>query len=142
VPPAPLSPIPRPGQDGDLVALLVVDSVHSWAEGYMSPGANEYEVLGGAVASLRKLAQQLDCPVLGIAERNRAAMDKGGMAASAGSRKFEYGSETVLDLSRGADGPDEEVTVTLAIQKNRNGGTSENVQLLFDGSHQEFMKLS
>jgi replicative DNA helicase len=122
--------------------LVVVDSVHSWAEGYMSPGANEYEVLGGAVASLRKLAQQLDCPVLGIAERNRAAMDKGGMAASAGSRKFEYGSETVLDLSRGADGPDEEVTVTLAIQKNRNGGTSENVHLLFDGSHQEFMELS
>lgn len=88
------------------------------------------------------LAQQLNCPVLGIAERNRAAMDKGGMAASAGSRKFEYAAETVLDLSRSDDGPDGEVTVTLAIQKNRNGGTSENVQLVFDGSHQHFMELS
>lgn len=122
--------------------LVVVDSVHAWAEGYVRPGATEYDMLGTAVNSLSKLAQQLQCPVLGIAERNRAAMDKGGMSASAGSRKFEYASETVLDLSRGEEGPDGDVTVTLAIEKNRHGDTSERVHLLFDGSHQSFMELS
>jgi replicative DNA helicase len=122
--------------------LLVVDSVHSWAEGYRRSGAYEYDFLNGAIADLRKFASQLECPVLGIAERNRASMEKGGMAASAGTRKFEYSAETVLDLSRQEDGPDEEVTVTIAIKKNRNGEASGHATLLFDGSHQQFMELS
>ena len=35
----------------------------------------------------------------GIAERNRASMAGGGLNAAAGSRKFEYTGESVLDLA-------------------------------------------
>ena len=79
--------------------LVVIDSIHSWAEGG-TDAANEYEALNHGIAGLRGLAHDLNCPVLAIAEQNRASMGKGGVSAGAGSRKIEYGSETVLDLSR------------------------------------------
>ena len=61
--------------------------------------STEYDRLNAAIGALRALAGQLGCPVLGIAERNRASMAGGGLSAAAGSRKFEYAAESVLDLS-------------------------------------------
>src|SRR5207247_9827457 len=56
----------------------------------------------------------LQCPVLAIAERNRAKMSVGGLDASAGSRRFEYGAESVLALNREKDeGADGEAKITL-----------------------------
>jgi replicative DNA helicase len=123
--------------------LIVIDSAHSWIEGF-SEGVDEYFALNSGLAELRKLAARLDCSVLAIAEQNRAAMKagKGGdVNAMAGSRKFEYGAEAVLDLHRKAGAQEDvngEVEVTLTLAKNRNGAAGKPVSLLFNGALQSF----
>jgi replicative DNA helicase len=132
--------------------LLVVDSVHSWSEAAPVPELTEYDRLNAAIAELRVLAGQLGCPVLAVAERNRASMAAGGLSASAGSRKFEYTGESVLDLSAGdrereapgaavasmAPATPNETPVTLTIQKNRNGAAGKRLRLTFHGALQRF----
>ncbi|HLZ73338.1 MAG TPA: DnaB-like helicase C-terminal domain-containing protein [Dehalococcoidia bacterium] len=120
--------------------LLVIDSLHSWADA-IAEGAPEYEALNVALSALRGLAQTLSCAVLAIAERNRASMTSGGLSAGAGSRKLEYGGETVLGLSREKDTPPDaagEVEVTLTIEKNRNGSPGRKLPLRFHGALQRF----
>ncbi len=120
--------------------LVVVDSVHSWSEG--APiDASEYDRLNAALATLRALARELNCPVVGVAERNRASMASGGLSAGAGSRKFEYGAETVLDLGREKDSPPNaagEVDIEIIIAKNRNGSPGRKIPLKFHGALQRF----
>jgi replicative DNA helicase len=120
--------------------LIVVDSLHSWAEGTPSVTA-EYDVLNTGIAALRGLAHQLACPVLAIAERNRDSMTRGGLSAGAGSRKIEYGAETVIDLQRDPDEREDgagEVKVKAKFAKNRNGAAGKEVKLLFHGALQQF----
>jgi len=122
--------------------LVVVDSIHSWAEA--APGTlTEYDALGAGIAALRTLASTLGCPVLAIAERNRMSMKAGGMSASAGSRKFEYGAETVIGLTEdtGQGRPiasPGETSVALRVEKNRNGAAGAEVALFFHGALQRF----
>ena len=119
--------------------LIVIDSLHSWAEGNAS--GNEYEVLNEAIASLRRLSSLLDCPVVYIAERNRISMGKDGQSSGAGSRKIEYGAETVISLNRDADSrPDVtgNVPVMLKLPKNRHGVPGVEVRLSFNGALQRF----
>jgi replicative DNA helicase len=121
--------------------LVVVDSVHSWSEA-SDAGLEEYDRLNAAIGALRALAARLGGPVLGIAERNRASMAGGGLSAAAGSRKFEYGAESVLDLSvdeRGAPAPGVgEAAVVLHVAKNRNGAAGKRLRLAFNGALQRF----
>jgi len=118
--------------------LIVVDSVHSWAEAAPTD-VDEYTALNDGLAALRRIARNLICPVLAIAERNRAKMSAGGLDASAGSRRFEYGAESVLALNREKDeGADGEAKVTLTIEKNRNGAAGKRLPLLFNGALQRF----
>lgn len=123
--------------------LIIVDSIHSWAEGAYADlgGATEYESLNMGLSALRGLSQRLGCSVLGVAERNRASMKGGGLSAGAGTRKLEYGCETLFDLSRKDDDkPDAngEFAVTLRIEKNRNGTPGRKHELMFDGAQQKF----
>jgi replicative DNA helicase len=120
--------------------LVVIDSLHSWCD-LGRAGVTEYEALNAALAALRTLAAHLDCPFLVIAERNRAAMKAGGISAGAGTRKIEYGAESVLDLNREDDALEDingEVPVTLTIQKNRHGVPGKRVGLRFSGRLQLF----
>ena len=120
--------------------LLVVDSIHSWAEGLAS-GANEYESLNLGLSALRQLAHRLNCPILAISERNRESMSGGGLSAGAGTRKIEYGAETVLDLGREADvRPDASgnLPVKVRLAKNRHGAAGKSVALVFNGALQKF----
>jgi replicative DNA helicase len=120
--------------------LLVVDSVHSWADA-IAEGAPEYEALNAGLAALRQLASGLGCAVLTIAERNRASMTSGGLSAGAGTRKIEYGAETVLELSRKEDAIADaggEVDIALKIAKNRNGSPGGKLSLKFQGALQRF----
>lgn len=122
--------------------LVIVDSVHSWAAG--SPAAlDEYVALNAALDTLRQLAGRLNAPCLGIAERNRASMREGGLSASAGSRRFEYGSESVLELAK--EDPDKagplaagETPVSLRLAKNRHGSAGTKLRLTFNGALQMF----
>lgn len=120
--------------------LIVVDSVHSWAEA-APVEASEYDRLSWALGALRGIAGTLNCPILAIAERNRASMSKGGLSAGAGNRKFEYGAEAMIDLGReddAAPNANGEYDVTLKLVKNRNGGPGRKVRLLFHGALQRF----
>ena len=84
---------------------------------------------------------ELTCPILAVAERNRASMQSGGISAGAGSRKLEYTPESVWDLQRDPDAaPDAqgEVPVTLRLVKNRNGAAGRKIPLRFHGGLQRF----
>ncbi len=126
--------------------LVVVDSLHSWAEGVAASGAgragesSEYEVLNAALLGLRGLSHAARCPILAISERNREGMKSGGMSAGAGTRKLEYGAESVIDLSR-ADEREEagaSVGVTARLVKNRSGAAGKETRFAFHGATQCF----
>ena len=124
--------------------LVVVDSIHSWTDA--SPSMlTEYERLNAGLSSLRALAANLDAPVLCIAERNRAGMERGGVSAGAGTRKIEYGAESVIEINRDSDNtPDpstKEVEVTLKLSKNRNGALGKPVKLNFNGALQRYREV-
>ncbi len=121
--------------------LVVVDSVHSWAEG-AGADASEYETLGAAILGLRSLAHTLCCPILAVSERNRDAMKGGGLSAGAGTRKIEYGAETVIDLTRDMTRRDDgagEVEITLKLAKNRHGAAGRELPFSFHGAKQQFV---
>ena len=117
--------------------LIIVDSVHSWTES-LETGANEYEALGAGMAALRAIAGELNCAILAIAERNRASAGKGGISASAGSRKAEYGSETVISLLSEDQTATGLTPITLKLDKNRHGRPGATFKLTFDGAVQTF----
>lgn len=123
--------------------LLIVDSLHAWAESAPPCGATEYDTLNAALLSLKRLATTLGCPILAIAERNRGAMTGGGLSAGAGSRKIEYGAETVLDLERGEGAREDmagEVEIKAKFCKNRHGAAGRAVSLKFHGALQRFQE--
>jgi hypothetical protein len=70
-------------------------------------------------------------------------MKGGGLSASAGSRKSEYGGESVLSLSRDKETTGDaagDVAVTMMIEKNRNRRTRKKIKLLFNGALQRFLE--
>lgn len=121
--------------------LLIVDSVHSWVQGAAGDAA-EYEALTQGVQALQHVAAQLKCPILAIAERNRASMEKGGVSGAAGSRKLEYGSESVLELDRKPEGErwsgGAEAQIQVRLSKNRHGAIGRPMVLMFSGATQRF----
>ncbi len=122
--------------------LVVVDSLHSYADAQAGASADaEYDRLNTALVGLRALSARLVCPVLVVCERNRVSMAKGGMSAGAGTRKIEYGAETVLDLEVAEDAkPDArgDTQVALKLAKNRAGQAGRTIRLLFNGALQRF----
>ena len=124
--------------------LVVVDSLHSWAEGVAASGrageGSEYEMLNAALLGLRGLSHAAKCPVLAIAERNREGMKSGGLSAGAGTRKLEYGAESVLDLARSDEREDagSAVGVLVRLAKNRGGAAGREARLSFHGATQSF----
>jgi len=120
--------------------LIVIDSVHSWANA-VTGELPEYEALGVGLSALQRLAASLECAVIGIAERNRASMNGGGLSAAAGNRRFEYGAESVIGLDRNdkaAPDASGECPLTAVIEKNRNGSPGRRIPLRFHGALQRF----
>ncbi len=120
--------------------LVVVDSLHSWAQS-LSAGLPEYESLNAGLSDLSHLARKLECPVLIVSERNRDSMKSGGINAGAGTRRIEYGAETVIDLDREAAAQETgagETPVTLKLGKNRHGPADKKIPLFFHGALQRF----
>ncbi|RYG56947.1 hypothetical protein EON80_28785 [bacterium] len=133
--------------------LIVIDSLQSWAEGLAHiskdeggfDGKGEYESLNFAIQVLRTFAQTIQQPVLFISERNRDSMKSGGLSAGAGSRKIEYGTETVFDLDRDVEAQGNsagEVPVALTLSKNRHGTPGVKIPLFFNGALQSFRELT
>jgi replicative DNA helicase len=134
--------------------LVVIDSLQSWAEGMgeMKDGdgkpllinAGEYETLNAGIKSLRWLSHALKCPIMFISERNRESNKGGaggGLNAGAGTRKIEYGAETIFDLDRKMDEAESgagEFDITLRLAKNRHGSIGKPIKLQFNGALQRF----
>ena len=72
-------------------------------------------------------------------------MKDGGLHAAAGTRSFEYVSESVvsLDVAEQAAGPTPDERVVLAkVEKNRSGpGHGKGLRLAFHGGWQRFRDL-
>jgi predicted ATP-dependent serine protease len=124
--------------------LLVVDSVHTIARLAGAPDVREYDRLSDALTSLDTIARHFGVAVLGVAERNREAMQGGGITAAAGHRLFEYVSEAMLSLDVERDNnqnpvrrADDAVKLTMRVLKNRNGELAE-VALWFNGKLMRF----
>jgi replicative DNA helicase len=140
IPPDRLLQASRAIKGNDAHFLLVVDSLHSWAN---YSGASEYEGLNRGLADLQEIAYRLECPVLVLAERSRAAMNAGGLSAGAGTRKLEYAAVSVLDLARDEEeSPLDQIageqSITLTVVKNRSGAAGVSVDLSFHGALQRF----
>ncbi|MHB1527221.1 MAG: RAD55 family ATPase [Candidatus Dormibacteria bacterium] len=123
-------------------ALLVIDSIHEWAESQATARQTEYEYLGSALKLVRDYSRREEVAVLMLAERNRISMATGGQNASAGTRKFEYKAHTVIDLGRKDEKAAEETgwprAIDIYIAKNRSGSSGDKVTLWFDGRIQTF----
>ena len=135
--------------------LVEIDSLHAWAGGSATfRSFGEYEGLGAAVVEIQHLAAELNAPILVVNERNRASVDGGGVNAAAGSRKIEYGAETVLGLYRetakDANGKDTnrpkpfdaagEVGAHITIEKNRHGAGGR-FEMRYCGRLQKFSEV-
>jgi replicative DNA helicase len=126
---------------GEEAPLLVIDSLHEWAAAVAPEGITEYEGLNWALRAVRDYARREGVAVLAIAERNRTGMN-GGMNAAAGTRKFEYGGHTIIDLQ-----PDEgsvagqwPMVIALTLHKNRSGSAGQ-ILLEFDGRTQTYTEV-
>jgi replicative DNA helicase len=117
--------------------LLIIDSVHSWVRGWQGE-ADETPALIEGVKALQALAQRLNCAIVGIAERNRAGMKEGGMNAAAGTRTFEYGAESVIDLAAEKVDAAGFTPIKLTLSKNRHGAPGRSIPLFFKGATQTF----
>jgi replicative DNA helicase len=122
--------------------LIVIDSIHSWTRGWQAD-AKEYDALNAGVGGLVALASHCRAAVLGIGERSKGNETRGGMSATAGTRVFEYAAETVLGLDAGENAGESGAdawprSVTLRLEKNRNGAAGKPIFLLFDGRTQCF----
>jgi replicative DNA helicase len=118
--------------------LLVIDSVHSWVDSNLE-SASEYDALNAGLTVLRKLGQRLNCPVLAIAERSRAAMKEGGINAMAGTRRFEYGSASVISLDRKGNGDQSgALPIEVTVDKNRHGRNGGKIKMHFHAAVQRF----
>jgi hypothetical protein len=86
----------------------------------------------------------LNCPILAIAERNRASMKEGGLHAGAGHRGLEYGAESVvgLDLDDKTPAPSvDEKVIKIEVSKNRHGPVHRGLRVSFHGALQRFRDL-
>jgi replicative DNA helicase len=124
--------------------LIVIDSLHAWANTAPSD-KSEYELISWASQQFREMAARLKCPVLAISEMNRASSNSKDtddkIGAGAGSRKIEYGSESVIYLKADTDeatGPDGNKPINLTFAKNRHGAKGDAIQLMFNGAFQTY----
>lgn len=120
--------------------LVVMDSLHTWADWLEG---DEYVRLNKSLKNVREISAELESPLLYIGEQNRESNKKGekaGANAGAGSRKIEYGAESVMSLFvQPGDGDafgNKEGTLT--IEKNRNGAAGTPIPVIFNGKLQRF----
>lgn len=112
-------------------ALIVLDSIHTWASSLPDDG-EEYSRLTSALNDLDTLARKAGAALVGIAEQNRFSQNQkgegGNLQGAAGTRRFEYVAETMLELRKRDKDPDKEDRdgwryINLHVTKNRNGET-------------------
>ena len=111
--------------------LVIVDYVQRFAP---SKGSSDSRQQAGAVMDALRRLCDAGMAVLAVSAVNRSNYGKdAALAAFRESSELEYGADSAWLLIREGDSP----AVTLRCVKNRHGRL-EDVQVLFDGSKQEF----
>ena len=131
----------------DKHSLLVIDSLHSWAFSVVDTNdASEKQILDTALTYLRQISKDLKIPIIVIAERNRANMERGGMSAASGSARIEYSADVVMELdpekkTYGGDSPAipgvSGRMMVLKFSKMRDG-ERKSIKLWFDPAIMKF----
>jgi replicative DNA helicase len=129
--------------------LIVLDSLQNWAKsarrvaGELS-NTSEYDLITAGLDAISGVGAKLQCPIIAVSHRNRAGnRSDGGLHAGKGSGDLEYGSETVIDLTRKDETPnsDGETNVKATIHKNRHGIPGISFDFAFSGRLQNFREL-
>jgi replicative DNA helicase len=129
--------------------LIVIDSLQIWAKsarrvaGELS-NTSEYDLLNAGLDAISGVGAKLQCPIIAVSHRNRAGnRSDGGLHAGKGSGDLEYGSESVIDLTRKDETPnfDGETNVKATIHKNRHGIPGVSFDFAFSGRLQNFREL-
>lgn len=112
------------------------------------PSGNRTEDVSGFSRALKRLARELECPVLAVAQLNRgveARVDKRPLLSDLrDSGQIEADSDVVLFVYRDdyydpdSERPDE---AELLIRKNRNGPSPAEVTMRFDAEHARYLEL-
>ena len=118
------------------LGLIVVDYLGLIQTKARKNGTKEQEI-AELSRSFKLLAREMDCPVLLLAQLNRAVESREGgrpqLSDLRDSGAIEQDADAVLLLYRGMDSPQDK-SATLRIAKNRNGETGE-IGLVFHGEH-------
>jgi replicative DNA helicase len=129
--------------------LIVLDSLQTWAKSARRAAvefanSSEYDLITAGLDAISVVGARLQCPILAISHRNRVGnRGDGGLHAGKGSGDLEYGSESVIDLTRKDETPnfEGETNVKATIHKNRHGIPGVSFDFAFSGRTQSFREL-
>jgi replicative DNA helicase len=129
--------------------LIVIDSLQNWAKSARrvvgeSANTSEYDLITAGLDAISGIGAKLKCPILAVSHRNRVGnRSDGGLHAGKGSGDLEYGSESVIDLTRKDETPnfEGETNVKATIHKNRHGIPGVSFDFAFSGRLQNFREL-
>jgi replicative DNA helicase len=121
---------------GDQRGLIIIDYLQPWAAAMVSGEKIELRAAVGSMAlALRKIALQMELPLLLISAQNRTGQGTNNMTSLRESSDLEYGADTILLLTKAAD-IGSSYGRKLFIAKNRYGPSSMEIQLEFSGRTQ------
>jgi replicative DNA helicase len=129
--------------------LIVLDSLQIWSKSARRvsnefANTSEYDLITAGLDAISGVGAKLQCPIIAVSHRNRAGnRSDGGLHASKGSGDLEYGSESVIDLTRKDETPnfEGETNVKATIHKNRHGIPGISFDFAFSGRLQSFREL-
>lgn len=123
------------------LALLVVDYLQL-VDGSVRKDDNRAQEVGRIAQGLKAIAMDLDCPVLAVAQLNRAAEsnEKPLLKDLKESSGIEQGADNVLFVYQRQK--DDASVATVRVGKQRNGPRDQERQVRFDGSLFRFQNLA
>jgi replicative DNA helicase len=128
--------------DENAMGLLVIDYLQPWAAAMAA--ANRVEIraaVGDMALALRKLALDLQVPVLVISAQNRSGQGSTSMTSLRESSDLEYGADSIMLLADSNEAHGRGIYGRkLFLAKNRFGPSGHAIKLAFDGRTQTMMQ--
>jgi replicative DNA helicase len=126
--------------------LIIVDYLQFWARARGEYGSNSTirHVVSDLTTELRRLALELDSPILVISSQNRPGQGKSNLVSLKESGDLEYSADSVMFLVKPEQQEERAVmlppatrAVDLVVEKNRYGDKG-TIQLVFEASKGAF----
>jgi replicative DNA helicase len=118
--------------------LLVIDYLQPWASAMAAAARIEIRAAVGEMAlALRKIALELEIPVLVISAQNRSGQGSTSMTSLRESSDLEYGADSIMLLADSGEAHGSGIYGRkLFVAKNRFGRSGYEIPLAFDGRTQ------